>query len=75
MPETQHKAGGNRKQGRNIKKPCKMRYVAEKRQEKNRIKKLLRHFKRYPEQVKIVMGNLKDDMIKTRVQILLNKVK
>ena len=73
MPGVQ--AGGNRKQGHKIRKPAQKRYVAENRQEKNRVKKLLRHFKRYPEQVKIVLGNLKDDMIKTRLQIVLNKGK
>ena len=44
-----HKQGKkNRKHGRNRKKPCKMRYTAEKRWIKNKAKKIYKHMKKHP---------------------------
>ena len=71
--ETIHKQGKkHRKYGRKRKKPGQTRYTNEKRWIKNKVKKILRHMKRYKDMK--VLDKLNDD-VKMRVEIEIKRMK
>lgn len=71
--ETLHKQGKKlRKYGRKRKKPAQIRYTNEKRWIKNKVKKILRHIKKYKDSK--VLDKLNND-IKMRVEIEIKRMK